>query len=36
MPQAKPQIVRIPKHVIGESPGVKGGGFADGCPGDTC
>ena len=26
LPEAKPQIVRIPIHVIGESPGVKGGG----------
>mgnify|MGYP002172497729 FL=1 len=26
LPEAKPQIVRIPIHVIGESPGVIGGG----------
>ena len=26
LPEAKPQIVRIPIHVIGDSPGVKGGG----------
>ena len=26
LPEAKPQIIRIPIHVIGESPGVKGGG----------
>ena len=26
LPETKPQIVRIPIHVIGESPGVKGGG----------
>ena len=26
LPEAKPQIVRIPIHDVGESPGVKGGG----------